>query len=95
MTDEQTYTLSECEAAMCMWEAVTDAIMKGCPMHNAFIDASEGTASARLVVMGWAADCCAEFDKAQSEGVALEPFDWEHCPAYVQGKLSAMFPDLA
>lgn len=81
---------------MCLWEAVQDGLRNpnAAPMYQAFIAASDGTPSARLAVMDWAADCLHEFDKAQEQGTALEPFDWEHCPAYVQGKLSAMFPEL-
>lgn len=84
------YSHDVCEAALCLWEAALEA--RDAPLGAALFE-REGTAAARLVVMGWAEQCEADWQACYMAGEALEPFDWEHCPRWLAMRLAIAFPD--
>lgn len=83
------YTQENLETAMALWEAVLAGLSDDVdePRFRAFVDSNNGMSGARLVVAGWVAECEDDWAKALQMGTALEPFDWEHCPAFVERKL--------
>lgn len=87
------YTFDQCEAALCLWEALLNADASGCALAKALL-AREGYSSARHTVMSWADECELDWQRAREIDQALEPFDWEHCPAWLAFKLAGHFPDV-
>lgn len=89
------YTEANMETAMCLWEAVTELLLgkKGGEMQTLAerLIEEEGTPVARLTVIGWVLECEAEFTTAQDKGEAAEPYDWEHCPTFLERKLRERF----
>ncbi len=74
----------ECEAAMCLWEAVLDAVNSKTPdvdmLH--FLNDS-GYAEARRGIQEVARHVAAAYDFASDHGYD-HCFDWEFCPAIIE-----------
>jgi hypothetical protein len=86
------YSEANMETAMCLWEAVQDLLGSNDPLAQALIEEA-GTPSARHVVIAWVEECKAAWEEARAAGTEQEPYDWEHCPAFLKRKLSERYPD--
>lgn len=83
-------TVANAETAMCLWEAVQDGLRANEPLAVALIEEA-GTVEARHTVIGWIAECEAEWEAARESDSEIVPYDWGHCPAFLQRKLEERF----
>lgn len=86
------FTEGNVETAMCLWEAALELRNRpyndpGHILVERFIEPI-GTAQARLEVINWVPECEAEWNAACVTGTELVPYDWEHCPAFLERKLA-------
>lgn len=81
-SDSYTELLMECAA--CLWEAAMD--MK--PHHPGLREWLEcnGYCDVRMTVIGWAAECDRDYQKAVADGFE-DSFDWEFVPDWLSRKL--------
>jgi hypothetical protein len=90
VTAPPVYSLETVETALCLWEAALEA--RDTPLGRALFE-REGTCAARSAVIGWAEQCDSDYAACYGAGQALEPFDWEHCPAWLAMRLAIEFPE--
>lgn len=97
------YTVSEAEAAMCLWEEVLAALSSGKGLDWAFArQLTEGTVVLRSHILDLAKPCHEAWTIAHQEGKGFdEPFDWEFVPWFLRnavdedGDLKPDWKDLA
>jgi hypothetical protein len=92
----RSYTRANMETAMCLWEALQELLGGGPlePLARALVD-EDGTPPARHVVIGWVDECEAAWEADRAAQVETAPYDWEHCPAFLERKLRERYPDVA
>lgn len=93
------YIEKNVETAMCLWEALIEDLHgsrgpRSQTLAEMLIE-ENGTTAARHTVMAWIEECEASWNAAREAGTEQEPYDWEHCPAFLSRKLRERFPDLA
>ena len=87
---DATFTVANCETAMCLWEEFVELRLKGDPRVEAMAQEA-GTPSARHTVMGWIPECEAAWTEAEARDEQQEPYDWEHCVAFLHRKLDELY----
>lgn len=91
------YNEANMETAMCLWEAVQDLLNaeNDVILHPLAVRLVEedGACSARHTVIGWVEECEAEWEASRKASTEIEPYDWEHCPAFLARKLKHRFQE--
>lgn len=100
----KSYTEAHLETAMCLWEAALE--LRGRIDHKKetgltdWSDAEanldrwldeEGTSAVRHGIISWVDECEAAWERDRELGVEHEPYDWEHCPRFIQKKLEELY----
>jgi hypothetical protein len=83
------YTPANVETAMCLWEAFLSALGDDDARAREFIDPI-GAVEARHTIISWVAECEAAWEADRAAGTELVPYDWEHCPAFLERKLGEL-----
>ncbi|CAB4120970.1 hypothetical protein UFOVP4_36 [uncultured Caudovirales phage] len=87
-----TYTYTEAETALCLWELICTGGGLTPETVAAFAKLRErvGTAALRYyTLLELVNPCEAAWRDAEDTGTQLEPFDWEHCPAFLNDWVAA------
>lgn len=79
-----TYSQANMETAMCLWEAALDLRDRLPTLHEEWERA--GTVPIRHAIIALVPDCEAAWVAARAAGTEQEPYDWEHCPAFLISK---------
>lgn len=98
------FTEANVETAMCLWEAALELRnypTAGIPAKNytpkerssVLLDnlwERDGTVTMRHTIISWVPECEAEWEADREKGTELVPYDWEHCPAFLERKLGEL-----
>jgi hypothetical protein len=87
--DATTFTEAGVETAMCLWEAMLE-IRDRPDIVPMFED--HGTAAIRHAVIALVPDCEAAWEADRAQGIERVPFDWEHCPHFLNMNLDRLEP---
>lgn len=75
------WTTANTETAMCLWEAALELRERLPELQRSW--RANGTSAMRHAIMALVDECEASWEAARVAGTENEPYDWEHCPAFL------------
>ena len=84
------YDAEAVETGMSLWEAALQ-MRQTCPVFQKYWE-EKGTPAMRTEIMSLILLCENTWREDQFEGIAEEPFDWGHCPKFLQAHYDEVLP---